>query len=588
MSAAIGITAKKQANHLRLRLRQTILALFHNSFAVGIKHAIYTSINPLKRATMLTANRSELHEHPEQTSLPPGKSGISTDSATHYLQQTKIALPLALLIFCTCSLVFAPNHSLWLDETASYYFASLSWSQLLEIIRNGEANMALYYALLKLHLATGLSHPYYIRGLSVVFTLLSIVCLFHFTRIYIGGKVALWIAIFTAFNPFIYSYSWEARSYSLTLLFGSGMLWLFWLSMTENRRIHWVLYGLVAGLGLYSHMFLALLIVSQCCFALSYTALQRNVSHYLPNLAIAACVLMAIATPLLHFFITFGSQASNIDWIKPVDIGYTQFFLKNILRSSSSADQLLPRILSTLILFGCFGIAAIMVIGEYIQGKLGKRGYLILYLGICTLAPVMLAYLLQLLKPMFLDRYLIYVAAPLLILCCWSIAAIPKTHIRYAALCCLCITQAHGIYDNSTAMKYGYDELYSELSASCKPGSSLTFTFSSVATTYYYYQHKYPRLSECFSAVSPAYLDHNNFNQVLEIDQLLKANAPTHQWVIDAHVYGNERSIYNIHDKAYLAEHNYSHGFYRKYPLDLVLIELDEEHPQTTRVNASL
>ncbi len=48
-----------------------------------------------------------------------------------------------------------------------------------------------------------------------------------------------------------------------------------------------------------------------------------------------------------------------------------------------------------------------------------------------------------------------------------------------------------------------------------------------------------------------------NFNQVLEIDQLLKANAPTQQWVIDAHVYGNERSIYNIHDKAYLAEHDH-------------------------------
>lgn len=562
-----------------------------NSFAVRIKHAIYTFVNPPMRATMLAENRSDIDEATEETSLPLGKAGntaISADSTIRYLQQGKIALPIALLMFCACSFLFAPNHSLWLDETASYYFASLSWAQLLEILGNGEANMALYYALLKLHLATGFSQPFYIRGLSAAFTLLSIVCIFHFTRIYIGGKVALWVAIIVAFNPFIYSYSWEARSYSLTLLFGSGMLWLFWLAMTENHRKHWLLYGLVAGLGLYSHMFLALLIVSQFCFALGYTALQRNVSHYLPNLAIAACVLAAIAAPLLYFILAVGSQASNIDWIKPVDIGYTQFFLKNILRSSSSADFLLPRILSALLLSGCFGIAAIMVISETIQGKLGKRGYLLLYLGICALTPVMLAYILQALKPMFIDRYLIYVATPLLILCCWTIASIPRAQIRHAALFCLCITQAQGIHDNWTAKKYGYDELYSELAASCKPGSSLTFTFSSVVTTYYYYQHKYPRLSECFSAVSPAYLDHNNFNQTLEIDQVLKADPAVQQWVIDAHTFGKNKSIYQLHNRAYLAEHNYNHGFYRKYSFDLVLIELDEVYPQTTLVNARL
>jgi uncharacterized membrane protein len=410
------------------------------------------------------------------------------------------------------------------------------------------------------------------------------VCLFHFTRIYIDRKVALCVAVIAAFNPFIYSYSWEARSYSLTLLFGSMMLWLFWLSMTENCKRHWILYGLVAGVGLYSHIFLALMIVSQFGFALTYTRLQGNFSKYFNMLLMAGCLLTLIAAPLLYFFITVGSQASNIDWIKPVGISHTWSFLKNILKTNNSWDML-PRITSALLLVSCFGIASFIAVREYLHDKLSKPAALILYLGMCTLVPVILTYALQLIKPVFIDRYLIFVAPPFLILCCWSILSLSKKYIRHAALCCLCLTQAHGLYDSHYANKYAYDELYSELSVVCKPGSSLMFSFSSVATSYYYYQAKYPRLAQCFSAVSPPHLDYRNFNQVLEIEQLHTARPEAQLWVIDGHVYGKNRSIDRIHDEGYLAEHNYSHAFYKKYPLDLVLIELGNEAPQAALTN---
>lgn len=527
---------------------------------------------------MQTDNKTQIQaqiRQPAPLDWIAGSWSVISARADRYLLRIPVALVLALAIFAFIGIIFPANHSLWLDEAVSYYFATAPSELSFEIIRKAEANMALYYALLKLHLLSGFSSLYYIRGLSAIFGFLSIVFMFLFARNFIGRWVALWVAVIAAFNPFIFSYSWEARSYSLTLLFGSVMLWLFWLAMTENRRVHWILYGVVGGLGLYSHIFLALMLVAQGAFALLYVGLNRNLSKYIGNCLQASAVLIAVAAPILYFFVTVGSTASNLDWIQPVGISHTWGFLKNILKTNYTWE-FVPRVLSILLLVAVFALSVAKVVGEYSRGKLSKRGYLILYLWTCTILPVLLTYALQLIKPMFMERYLIYVVPSFLILCCWAILSVSRARIRYALLCCLCVTQAYGLYGSHNAEKDGYDNLYAELSALCEPGSSLVFTFSSVASTYSYYVDKYPRLSHCFSAVTPGQLDRQNFNRRLEFDQLPLTKSDGKLWVVDAHASRTDRSIVKIYDQAYLAKRGYRHSYYKKYPRDLTLIRFTE------------
>jgi hypothetical protein len=135
----------------------------------------------------------------------------------------------------------------------------------------------------------------------------------------------------------------------ITLLFGACMLWLFWRCMAENRRAHWILYGALAGLGLYSHIFLALMIVAQYCFALAYVRLHLNFSKYIFNLVLAGCILSAIAAPLLYFFLSTSGEAANTAWLKPVGVSSTWSFLKNILKTNHSWGMV-PRALSVLLL----------------------------------------------------------------------------------------------------------------------------------------------------------------------------------------------------------------------------------------------
>lgn len=491
------------------------------------------------------------------------------------LAKARVALPAALLVFVGCSLLFPPNHSMWVDETSSYFFSSLPWAAFIEHLAKAEANMSLYYLALKLHMLTGLESPFYLRSLSVIFGLLSIVCMYQFSRTYISRQVAFWVVIIAAFNPFIYKYFWEARSYSLVLLFGILNLWLFWRAIVENQRKHWIIYALVAGLGLYSHIFLVLLLVAQYSFALIYLCSQRKLfPQYWFNLLLAGSLLTTVAAPLLYFFITVAADASNINWIETVGISHTWDFLENIYKSKYSYSPI-PASLSVLLLAFCALGSAYTLVSSAVKTGQTARSYLVLYLGICALLPVLLAYGLQAFKPMFVERYLIYTVPAFLILNCLLACSIKNQWARLIIFCALCVTQAYGMVENHARDKFNFEAVYLDLSSNCTPGSQLVFAKASVVTTYLYYRSNYPELERCFDSTLPEQLGYTNFYNILEFEELPKPKAGQQLWFILGHAGSADNSIYKIQDPEALADAGYSRSFHKSYPIKLALIRLE-------------
>lgn len=498
----------------------------------------------------------------------------ASNSPVYY--QTGFALALAVGLFAICSILFPNNHSMWVDETSSYFFASLPTGDFIEHLAKAEANMSLYYLALKVHMLGGGSSAAYVRGLSVVFALLAIAGMYLFSKRYINARVALWVAGIAALNPHIYKYAWEARSYSMTLFFGALLLGLFWYAMEGNRRRTWLAYGLAAGIGLYSHIFLVLLVFVQFLFSLFYCTLQKQWREYFFHLLLSGILLCAIAAPLLYFFMVAGSDAPNIDWIKKAGLGRTWDVLENALKSKYSWHTV-PRMLST----GLVSFTLISAIILALQGLLRERrslpNYLPIYLGMCAVLPILLAYGLQAIRPVFVERYLIFIVPAFLILCVWAIDSLPRRWLKYGALASLCVAQAGGMYESHQRKTFDYHSLYSDLAANCQPGSTLAFTNASVATTYYYYREAYPGLGDCFAHIVPAKLGYKNFYHTLEFDELPRPQAGTMEWVVFGHVGNAERSIHQLHDASKLATLGIERHFYRRYPIGLALIELESK-----------
>jgi 4-amino-4-deoxy-L-arabinose transferase-like glycosyltransferase len=106
--------------------------------------------------------------------------------------------------------------SLWFDEGVSVGIARLDWYNFVRILWRREANMSLYYLLLRGWLHFGHKEAF-VRSLSVVFGVAAIPALYLLGRRLFGSRAALAATALLCVNSYHVHYSQEARSYSLTM-----------------------------------------------------------------------------------------------------------------------------------------------------------------------------------------------------------------------------------------------------------------------------------------------------------------------------------------------------------------------------------
>src|SRR5271156_5740022 len=128
-------------------------------------------------------------------------------------------LDLILLGFITLLSLRLRFHSLasksfWLDEGVSVAIARLDWYNFARILWRREANMSLYYFLLHVWLHFGGSE-FFVRSLSVLFSVASIPVIYLLGRRLFDLRVGLVAAALLALNAYHVQYSQDARSYSL-------------------------------------------------------------------------------------------------------------------------------------------------------------------------------------------------------------------------------------------------------------------------------------------------------------------------------------------------------------------------------------
>jgi mannosyltransferase len=320
----------------------------------------------------------------------------------------------------------------WFDECFSVEVSRMDWHNFVRVLWWREANMSLYYSLLRIWLHFG-STEFFVRSLSVLFAAISIPVIYWLARLMFDQKVAIVATALLALNDFHLRYSQEARSYALFFLLAtlsSGFLILF---LRQPRRSWRNAYTLASILAVYAHLYALLLLLAH------WLVLRRA------GIPVDDQSRQSVASDLRRAWITIGiavfplivfvakTGAGPIRWIRRP--GITDVW--DFWRYFAGGVPLLAA-------------AALAIIIVRMRRRLWAKDqnweiWRLQFLGVWLLFPIFITLLMSLAKPVFYPRYMIFCLPPLLILFAFALASLPSRWIAATAVCAVLVLSARAI-----------------------------------------------------------------------------------------------------------------------------------------------
>lgn len=156
------------------------------------------------------------------------------------------------------SVLYLGHSSFYLDETVSTTLARVSWHRFVQVVTQREANMALYYFVLRVWTHLGTSEAV-VRSFSVLASLGALIIVVAVTRRLFGNRAAVICGLLFAVDPLIVEYAQDARGYALSVLLvaASSALFVRAVKVSDN----WIVlagYALVSALAAYVNFWAAL------------------------------------------------------------------------------------------------------------------------------------------------------------------------------------------------------------------------------------------------------------------------------------------------------------------------------------------
>ena len=328
---------------------------------------------------------------------------------------------LFVLLGSVLRVLFIGRNSLWSDEIVSLQIASLSWRNFWEVLSTHEANMGLYYLLLRPWIHLG-STEAVLRALSAIAGILTIPVAYKLAQGLFGTRIALIAAFLFSINPCDIFFSQQARGYSLQILLVTISMWLFSNCIQEDRSRRWsswALYVLASTLAVYAHFFSALVLVAQWISAVFLPEPKRNLKWVVP----ASFAISALSLPLIYF--TLHHNEGQLDWIQPLNAAET---LKLIGFFSAGTSRGLGPVLSL------FSIALIvLVIRSKPWAKYNEpRSSGLLFAFLCLALPVSIVAVVSIWKSIFVHRYLVVSLPAFLLILAYGFSLLKRVAFPYA------------------------------------------------------------------------------------------------------------------------------------------------------------
>jgi mannosyltransferase len=419
-----------------------------------------------------------------------------------------------------------PQTGFWLDELYSFYYASLDMKSLLHIETSYEANMALYYNILHTWLVAG-SSEIYIKALSVLFGLATIVVIYNIGIIVHSPKVGLYAALLLTVNPFFLYYEQEARSYSLTVFLTSLAAFSFFkLLMGEDSWKNKLLFIFTSILSLYSHMFAALVLV-----ALYGSLILKPKQAFSRHMMVPALAIMVGALPLIWFVAT--KRAGQLNWVHPSRLNSIVQLLYAFV-SGSQGGGWLSRISLALLLVPC-SVTVKRWLSTSDQSE--DRSFLV---SLCSWlwVPILLCYGVSFWKPLFVPRFLIVSLPPLMLITAIGLAEMSYVVLRRTLSISIVTIMLISVSATHHHRAEDWRGLYEVLGPRCSSSAFIIFQPHVLRVSYPYFSRQYASLKECQSRILPLPINSDSIIQrhsdFLAKD-LLPPQGPYQVWLILGH-----------------------------------------------------
>jgi mannosyltransferase len=368
----------------------------------------------------------------------------------------------------------------WFDECFSVEVARLSWRNLVRLLWRREANMSLYYLMLRGWLHFG-SSPVFVRSLSVIVSLATLPAIFWLARKLFDSRVALIAVALITFNAYHIRYAQEARSYSLFVLLATLASGFFVAAFREpsspNRRT----YILASVLAAYAHLY-ALLMLAAHWLSLRGPRAQHGLRR--------AWIWIGLASlPLVIFAAKTG--AGPIRWIQRPSLRDLLEFAEHI-----SGNAGLP----LLLLYAAVCLIAIIPPQKMMKifGTEPDRAetdwdlWRLRFLLVWLFFPVTLTLLLSLARPLFLGRYFIFCLPALVILAAAGLARLRRPWLigmTLAAMLLLSLQGAFSYYNHDFDLaRDGSEAAANYVLDHAQPGDVILFHIAETRVPYEFFK----------------------------------------------------------------------------------------------------
>jgi mannosyltransferase len=276
------------------------------------------------------------------------------------------------------------SRSLWGDEAFSVTLAGRPLGEFWRVVTGSQANMSLYYLLLKGWTTFGQDETT-VRALSLTAAALTVPALFVAAERLFDRRVAILAVLLLAVNPFFLRYGQEARSYSLVLLLATAATAVF--VVLEERPYGGraeLAYVVLGALAMYAHFFAAFVLASHL---LALAIVRRPLRAQVVRLACVGVLSLPLA-----LFVLFrdAGQVSHLTRPTPADV----------------RDALTQLAGGTGPLLLLYGLAALVALWSWFRTRERWRCWPLTVAVSWAATPVVGAIVISLGKPLFAPRFL--------------------------------------------------------------------------------------------------------------------------------------------------------------------------------------
>ena len=316
-----------------------------------------------------------------------------------------------LLVFFAVSLPTITASSIWFDEAFGAYLIRFNFAEVARYTAS-DVHPPLYYWALKVWSSWFGSNEFAMRSMSVFFGAVALVFAWLLVRRWFGRHVAATALTMMVITPFFIRYSQEMRMYTMVVAIAFAATYVLTIADKSKKTWQWIIYGLLVGIGMLTHYYVALIWVTHWVWRLiiyrSSGFKGRELAHvyFGRGWIYAHLIAFALFAPWIGALM---SQIHDVQvngfWILPFTPATPIDFLTSVILYM---HQTTVQSWAALV-FGIFIIGMIALFMAVYRRTLQseRRDYLLLITLMAAIPPILLLLAsLPPLRPSFVDRYL--------------------------------------------------------------------------------------------------------------------------------------------------------------------------------------